>query len=59
MGVLSDFFGPPSDDQVDRDVDRGHAEPRNDAEDQAASDYCDEALSTGQDPIPSSGDSSK
>ena len=56
MGILSDFFGSPSDDQVDRDLEKGHAEPRNDAEDQAAFDYCDEARTTGEDPIPSSDD---
>jgi hypothetical protein len=51
MGILSDFFGPPSEDQADRDIDRGHAEPRNDAEQDAAMDYCDEALETGIDPL--------
>ena len=58
VGILSDFFGPPSDDQVDRDLEKGHAESRNDAEDQAAFDYVDEALTTGEDPIPSSDDDS-
>ena len=58
MGILSDWFGVPSDEQVDRDLSRGHAEPRNDAEDAAAFDYVDEALSTGQDPIPSGDDGS-
>jgi hypothetical protein len=53
-GKESNFVGPPSDDQAGRDVSRGHAEPRNDAEDAAAAQYVDEALSTGSDPIPSS-----
>ena len=52
MGFFSDFFGTPSDDQVNRDSDRGHAQPRNDAEDDAAFDYADEALGKGSDPIP-------
>ena len=39
--------------QADRDVDRGHAEPRNSAEVEAAKDYVEEAIDTGQDPIPS------
>jgi hypothetical protein len=51
LGILSEFFGVPSDDQVNRDVERGHAEPRNDAEERAAFDYCDEALETGVDPL--------
>jgi hypothetical protein len=61
MGILSDWINGKeeaekygmSERQADRDVDRGHAEPRNDAENQAASDYVDEALETGSDPIPS------
>lgn len=52
MGIFSSFFGTPSDDQVDRDVQKGSAEPRNDVEDDAASSYVDEALSSGKDPIP-------
>ncbi len=52
MGFFSNFFGTPSDEQADRDVDRGHTEERNDVEDEAASHYVDQALGTGSDPIP-------
>jgi len=58
MGIISNFFGM-SKEQADRDVDKGHAEPRNDAEDAAAFDYCNEALETGNDPIPSGNESSE
>jgi hypothetical protein len=52
VGIISEFFGM-SESQANEDVDRGHATPRNDAEEAAAFDYCDEALETGEDPIPS------
>jgi hypothetical protein len=57
-GPESPFVGPPSDEQAERDVSRGHAEPRNDAEDEAAKDYVDEALTTGKDPLSSDEESS-
>jgi hypothetical protein len=37
--------------QADRDLSRGHAEPRNSAEIEAAKDFVDDALSTGKDPL--------
>ena len=51
MGILSDFFGEPSDDQVGRDIDRGQAEARNDAEEEAEAQYVEEAAETGEDPL--------
>lgn len=59
MGSLwSDFFGPPSEDRAERDVKEGSAEPRNSGEEQAASDYFDEYVETGNDPLDPSSDSS-
>lgn len=52
MGIFSDMFGPPSDEQVDRDIDRGQAESRGSSgENQAELDYVEEAVETGQDPL--------
>ncbi|KKP92228.1 MAG: hypothetical protein UR98_C0031G0003 [Parcubacteria group bacterium GW2011_GWA1_36_12] len=55
MGILSDFFGSPSDKQVDRDIERGQAEARNDAEEEAESQYVEEAAETGEDPLDNDG----
>jgi len=52
MGFWSDMFGPPSDRQVDRDVERGQAESRGSSgEQQAELDYVNEAIETGKDPL--------
>jgi hypothetical protein len=40
-----------SEQQAETDVSKGHAEPRNSAEVEAAKDFVDEALSTGKDPL--------
>ena len=40
-----------TEEQAGRDVSKGHAEPRNSAEIDAAKDFVDEALSTGKDPL--------
>lgn len=37
--------------QAIRDISKGHAEPRNSAEIEAAKDFVDEALATGEDPL--------
>mgnify|MGYP001566826298 CR=1 FL=1 len=53
MGFLSDFFGM-SEEQADKDVDAGHAESRNDAEESAEADWMvdsvdDDSSSSGPD----------
>ena len=57
MGFWSDFLGTVTNDTAKEDVDRGHARPRYDEENYAASQCVDEALETGKDPI--SGDDLK
>lgn len=49
--ILSEIVGPPSDEQVDKDIERGQAEARNDAEEDAEAHYIEEAAETGADPL--------
>lgn len=50
-GFWADLFGPPSDEQVKGDIERGEAQPRTSGESLAATDYYKEAYETGQDPL--------
>ncbi len=49
---FGDIFGPPSNEQAGRDVERGQAESRGSSgENQAELDYVNEAVETSKDPL--------